>query len=69
MKNFCVQIMESVKKFTFLDYTFLKLSLIFIGILLGTYFYEFFLNFLTTVWVVAVFSTLVVMYRSFSNFD
>lgn len=57
--------LKAARNFTLMDYACLKITLIFLGILLGTYFAEFFLNHTVFLWVVFIISYLWIMYRTF----
>lgn len=54
MCNFIKSMRDSARKFTVLDFGVFKIYLIAIGILLGLYFSDFFLENITIVWIVAV---------------
>jgi hypothetical protein len=57
--------LKAAKSFTLTDYACLKITLIFLGILLGTYFSEYFLNHTVFLWAVFIISYLWIMYRTF----
>lgn len=56
MSNFIKNLIESAHHFTGLDFAVFKICLISIGILLGSYFSCFFMQYTLIVWVIAVIS-------------
>ena len=54
MCNLIKNSLNSIKKFTVLDFAVFKIYLVFIGILFGVYFSAFFLKYIGIVWIVAV---------------
>lgn len=56
MANVIKKLIASAHHFTGADFAVFKICLIFIGILLGSYFRDFFMQFTLIVWVVAVIS-------------
>lgn len=63
MGNLIKNALSAAHKFTMLDFAVFKIYLISIGVLLGVYFFPFFLNYLPIVWVVAIVSLIIVMFR------
>lgn len=54
MANLLNKLMSGAKQYSVLDFGMLKFALLFVGILLGTYFWEFFSQYLCVIWVLAV---------------
>ena len=65
MRAFIERALKAARKYTVMDYGFLKITLLSFGILLGAYFAQFFLNYTSFLWVVFIFSFLWIMYRTF----
>jgi small multidrug resistance family-3 protein len=65
VKEFISSMLDASRRYNVLDYTFLKLSLMAMGIILGVYFTEFFVRFIPAVWAVAVIGLIWVMYKTF----
>lgn len=65
MKKFIQRALKAASKYTVMDFAFFKITLIFLGILLGAYFSEFFLSHTVFVWVVFIVSYIWIMYRTF----
>lgn len=59
------RVLKAARQYTLFDYAGLKITLIFLGILLGAYFSEFFLDKVTLVWIAFILSCLWIMYRTF----
>lgn len=57
--------LEAARNFTLFDYAGFKTALIFLGVLLGAYFSEFFLKHIAWVWIIFILSYLWIMYRTF----
>lgn len=53
MMEFIEKLMEAVRRFGVFDFAVFKLSMLFVGILLGAYFSTFFMTWSGIVWVVA----------------
>ncbi len=56
MKSFIKNLIESAHSFTGADYVVFKICLLSIGILLGSYFSYFFMQYTLIIWVLAVIS-------------
>jgi small multidrug resistance family-3 protein len=54
MKNLISRLLHAAHHFTGFDFAVLKISLIFIGILLGAYFSNFFQTWIVVVWIIAI---------------
>ena len=65
MKTFIKRTLDATGKYTTWDFACLKIALISFGILLGTYFAKFFINYISFLWVVFIVSYLWIMYRTF----
>lgn len=65
MSKFIQRALRAANKFTLMDYACLKITLLFLGILLGAYFSKFFLSHTVFLWVVFIVSYLWIMYRTF----
>lgn len=61
MANFAKRMLGATRKYTIADFGILKLSLISVGILLGLYFGDFLLKYITTVWIIAVLATIFIL--------
>ncbi len=53
MANLLNKLMSGTKQYSVLDFGILKFTLLFIGILFGTYFWEFFSQHICIVWILA----------------
>jgi small multidrug resistance family-3 protein len=56
---------RAARKYTLVDYSCLKLTLLSLGILLGAYFSKFFLNNASLLWVIFIITYIWIMYRTF----
>lgn len=65
MKNLINKLLGAAKKYTVLDYSLLKLTLISLGILIGTYFSNFLSNHTLIIWIIFLVSYIGIMYRTF----
>lgn len=54
MANLLDKLMSGARQYSVLDFGMLKFALLFAGILLGTYFWEFFSQHLCVVWILAI---------------
>lgn len=54
MANLIEKLMSGTRRYSVLDFGMLKFALLFVGILLGTYFWEFFSEYLCVIWILAV---------------
>ena len=67
MRKFVDQIMAAVKEYSFLDYVWFKTELIFLGIILGTYFSSFFSDYIIFVWIIFILSLILTIYRTLTK--
>jgi hypothetical protein len=58
------KMLNAAKKYNAWDYTWFKLTLCSLGILLGAYFSEFFLKYISIVWAVFIITYLWVIYKT-----
>ncbi len=65
MNKFIKRVLKATSKYTVMDFACLKITLVFLGILLGAYFSEFFLNHTVFLWIVFIISYVGIMYRTF----
>jgi small multidrug resistance family-3 protein len=65
LNKFIQKAMKATRKFTVTDFACLKISLLFLGILLGAYFAQFFLSHTSFLWLVFIASYIWIMYRTF----
>lgn len=68
MTSFIDRLLTAARKYTVSDFAFLKLTLFTFGVLLATYFHDFFRNWVALVWVVFAVSYLWVMYKTFFRY-
>lgn len=54
MNALIIRLMQAVRHFTAFDFAIFKIGLLSIGILLGVYFADFFLQFTSALWFVAI---------------
>lgn len=65
MKGFIAKTLNATEKYTVWDFACLKIAILSIGILLGAYFRDFFLNYTTLLWLIYIVSFLWIIYRTF----
>ena len=65
MRSYIEYAMSAVRKYTVWDFAWLKITLISLGILLGTYFADFFLHYTVALWIIFAVSYLLILYRTF----
>lgn len=65
MKNLINKLLGATKKYTVLDYGLLKITLISLGILIGTYFSNFSSNHTSLLWIIFIISYIWIIYRTF----
>lgn len=65
MSKFIQRLLKVARNYTVMDYVFFKITLVSFGILLGTYFAQYFLSYTSFLWVVFIISYLWMMYRTF----
>lgn len=59
------RVLKATRKYTVMDYACLKIAILAIGILIGSYFAKFFLNHTFFLWTVYILSFLWILYRTF----
>jgi uncharacterized membrane protein len=64
MSNLVKRLVDAAHHFTALDFSILKIYVVTVGILLGTYFGSFFLNYIMVVWLVAVVTWIILIVRT-----
>ena len=67
MIKFIDKMMNSVKEFTFWDYFWFKFFLITFGMIIGTYFHEFLVDYVMLLWIFFVIAYIYIMYKTFKN--
>ncbi len=65
MKRFIEKTMNNAKRYTLFDYTVLKITLVSAGILLGTYFSEYFSSNILAIWMLFIITYIIMLYRTF----
>lgn len=65
MKKIIDSLMNSAKKYTVFDFAVLKITLVFLGIILGAYFSKFFLSYILIIWVIFIVLYIIIMYKTF----
>lgn len=68
MKEWISKVFESTKQYTVWDFGFLKVCLFSMGILFGVYFSQFFLPYISIVWLIAIVSYVFIMYKTFVKY-
>lgn len=63
MKQFIMHLYETTKSFSLFDFGAFKITLVFIGILLGVYFVDFLASWIIVIWVIGVISYVWLMYK------
>jgi hypothetical protein len=69
MRTFLSKLLDSARKYTIMDYGFLKITLISFGILLGTYFSKFFSSYTILLWIIFIVSYIYIIYRTIKHID
>ena len=69
MRTFLSKLLDSARKYTIMDYGFLKITLISFGILLGTYFSKFFSSHTLLLWIIFTVSYIYIIYRTIKHMD
>lgn len=69
LNKFIQRALKGTKKYTVIDYAFLKIAILSFGLLLGAYFAKLFLNHTLFLWVVYIFSFLWILYRTFVEYQ
>ncbi|NLD05229.1 MAG: hypothetical protein GX672_04940 [Synergistaceae bacterium] len=65
MFQFIDRLIKAANRYTLWDYFFLKTTVLFFGILIGTYFSRFFINHTLFLWVGFLVTYLYIVYRTF----
>lgn len=65
MKTLIERLLRAGRKYTLIDFACLKITLVSLGILLGAYLSNFFLNYTTILWIIFIVSYLWIIYRTF----
>ncbi len=65
MEKFINKAINAGRSYSILDFALLKTSLISFGILLGAYFSQFFIGYISVVWIVFIVAYLLIMYKTF----
>ena len=68
MKGFIDKALDAAKSYSLWDYGWLKLTLISFGMLVGTYFAQFFMQYIGIVWTVFILSYIWIMYKTFFKY-
>ncbi len=68
MQKWMREIFKSTKQYTMWDFSVLKICLVSIGILLGIYFSNFFVSYIFAVWLIAIGSYVMIMYKTFVKY-
>lgn len=67
MKKILNRLLDAARNYTVWDYGCLKIVLISLGILLGTYFSNFFLRYTSLLWAIFIVSYIRIIYRTFKS--
>ena len=65
MKELINRALRAARKYTLWDYAFLKITLISLGILIGSYFPDFFQSHTSLLWIIFLISYLFIIFRTF----
>lgn len=68
MKNLINKMLNAAKKYSIWDFGCLKIALISLGILFGTYFSQFFLRNVSIMWAIFIVTFVWILYRTFKKF-
>lgn len=68
MTTFIQKALKSTQRYTIMDFALLKIALVSVGILLGAYFADFFLNYTTLIWGIYILSFLWILYKTFFKY-
>ncbi len=68
MKGFIDKALKAAKSYDIWDYQWLKLTLFSFGILVGTYFAQFFMQYVFIVWAIFILSYIWIMYKTFVKY-
>jgi hypothetical protein len=69
MRTFLSKLLDSARKYTIMDYVFFKITLISLGILLGTYFSKFFSSHTLLLWIIFAVSYIYIIYKTIKHMD
>lgn len=69
MKNFIQNLYLTMRKFTIVDFIFFKVALIFIGILIGVYFVNFFTPLIMGVWFIGGLSFVITLTKVLNYYN
>jgi putative Mn2+ efflux pump MntP len=64
MKKLINRLLNAAKKYNAWDYALFKITLCSFGVLLGTYFSQFFLKYMPIVWVIFIIAYVWIMYKT-----
>lgn len=62
------RLLNAARKYSVWDFGWFKVALFSLGILFGAYFYRFFMNYITVIWVIFVISFIWVGYKTFFRY-
>jgi hypothetical protein len=68
VKNLIEGVLSAARKYNVWDYAWFKTCLVALGILLGVYFSEFFLRYISLVWLIAIISYVWIIYKTFIKY-
>lgn len=68
MMKFIAKSLNAARKYNLWDFACLKITLLSLGILVGTYFSQFFLNLISIIWVVFILTYVWIMYQTFIKY-
>lgn len=63
MSSVIKNLLKAARHFSGTDFAIFKICLLTIGILLGIYFYSFFIEYISIIWVIAILSWLILMFN------
>jgi hypothetical protein len=68
MKKLIDKLLNAARKYNLWDFGFFKITLISLGILLGSYFSQFFLKYISVVCVIFIVTLIWVLYKTFIKY-
>ncbi len=68
MKKFIEHVLKATRKYNVMDWSILKVCLIALGIILGTYFASFFRTILPIVWIILILTYVWIMLKTFTTY-
>ena len=68
MKGFINKALNAAKSYNLWDYGWLKIALVSFGILFGTYFSRFFIQYINIVWAIFLITYIWVVYKTFFKY-